>query len=140
MISGEFGRTGRPYVIGDLDLPRLGASGRVIFLVDTGSDQTIIHPPALRYWGVSAGQLTNRAGSTHGVGGLVALFFEPAILRFTDADLATVYTYRLNIAIAEPNAVNRNFPSLLGRNILDCWYLESDPTYNTLQFTVRRTL
>ena len=127
MISGEFGRTGRPYVIGNLDLPRLGVSGRLTFLVDTGADLTIIHPPALRYLGVSTDQLTNRAG-THGVGGPAALFVEPAILHFTDADRSTVYAYRLDIGIAEPRSANRNFPSLLGRNILDCWYLESDPT------------
>ena len=139
MIIGKFGRTGRPYVVGDLELPRLGVSGRLTFLVDTGADRTLIHPPALRYWGVSADRLTNRAG-TQGVGGPAALFLEPAILRFTDADLSTIYNYRLNLGIAEPNDANHNFPSLLGRNILDCWYLESDPTYNILQFTVRRTL
>ena len=139
MISGEFGRTGRPYVRGHLGLPRLGISGRLIFLVDTGSDSTIIHPPVIQDLGIPVDLLNNRAG-THGVGGTAAMFFEPAIVRFVDADRSTVYEYRLNIGIAEPNDSNRNFPSLLGRNILDCWYLESDPTYNILQFTVRRTL
>lgn len=139
MIIGWFGRTGRLYVKGDLQFPRLGASGILDFLVDTGADRTILHPPGIQDLAIPVDLLTNRS-ATYGVGGASGLFVEPAILRFTDADLTTVYTYRLNIAIAEPNAVNRNFPSLLGRNILDCWFLESDPTYNTLQFTVRRTL
>ena len=138
MISGEFGRTGRPYVWGRLELDRLGISGRLPFLVDTGSDQTIIHPPALRYLGLATDRLANLAG-THGVGGRVTLFFEPAILYFRDDDRSTAYTHRLAIGIAEPTDANRNYPSLLGRDILDCWYLESDPTNGLLQFTVRRT-
>ena len=139
MIIGWFGRTGRLYVKGDLQFPRLGVSGALEFLVDTGADRTIIHPPGIQELTIPVDLLTNRT-ATYGVGGASGLFREPAILRFRDADPTIHYTYRLNIAIAEPNAVNRNFPSLLGRNILDCWYLESDPTYNTLQFTVRRTL
>ena len=138
MISGYFGRTGRPYVKGRLELPRLGVSGRLIFLVDTGSDSTIIHPPVIQDLAIPVDLLANRMAA-YGVGGTSGLFFEPAALSFTDADLSTVYTHRLAIGIAEPSAANRNYPSLLGRDILDCWYLESDPTNALLQFTVRRT-
>ena len=139
MIIGYFGRTGRLYVSGHLQFPRLGVSGTLEFLVDTGADRTIIHPPDIRELALPVDLLAGRT-ATYGVGGPAGLFVEPAILRFTDADRSTVYAYRLDIGIAEPRSANRNFPSLLGRNILDCWYLESDPTYNMLQFTVRRTL
>ena len=139
MIIGWFGRTGRLYVRGDLHFPRLGVSGALEFLVDTGADRTIVHPPGIQKLVIPVDLLANRT-ATYGVGGSSGLFVEPAILRFRDAAPTIRYTYRLDIGIAEPNEVNRNFPSLLGRNILDCWYLESDPTYNMLQFTVRRTL
>ena len=139
MIIGYFGRTGRPYVRGHLQFPRLGVSGLLTFLADTGSDSTVIHPPDIQDLAIPVDLLANRT-ATYGIGGSSGLFVEPAILGFTDADRSTVYAYRLDIGIAEPRSANRNFPSLLGRNILDCWYLESDPTYNMLQFTVRRTL
>lgn len=138
MISGQFGRTGRPYVRGHLELPRLGVFGRLIFLVDTGSDSTIIHPPVIQDLAIPVDLLSNRR-ATHGVGGSSGLFVEPAILHFRDDDQSTSYTHRLAIGIAEPSAANRNYPSLLGRDILDCWYLESDPTNALLRFTVRRT-
>ena len=139
MIIGWFGRTGRLYVKGDLHFPRLGVSGALEFLVDTGANRTIVHPPGIQELALPLDLLANRR-EIYGVGGSAGLLFEPAILRFRDTDPTIRYTYRLNLGIAEPNDANRNFPSLLGRNILDCWYLESDPTYNILQFTVRRTL
>ena len=139
MISGYFGRAGIPYVSGNLRFPRLGVSTAVEFLVDTGASSTVIHPPDIQGLSLPLDLLAYRR-PMHGVGGVSGFFFERAVLRFTDADRSTVYTYRLAIGIAEPNAVNRNYPSLLGRDILDCWYLESDPTNALLRFTVRRTL
>ena len=57
-----------------------------------------------------------------------------------DWDLTTQYRCPLDIGIARPDEHNRDFPSLLGRDVLDCWYLESDTTNGLLQFTVRRLL
>ena len=67
-------------------------------------------------------------------------FSARATLIFTDADQITQYHYRLDIGIAKPDEHNRDFLSLLGRDVLDCWYLESDPTNGLLQFTARRLL
>ena len=139
MIIGYFGPAGALYVSGDLQFPRLGVSGGLDFLVDTGASRTVIHPSDIQGLALPPGLLAHRR-PMHGVGGASGFFFEPAILYFWDDDQSTIYTHRLAIGIAEPNAVNRNYPSLLGRDILDCWYLESDPTNALLQFTVRRTL
>ena len=139
MISGVFGRSGRPYVDGHLDIPRFRIRSVVRFLVDTGSDETIIHPRDPRRAGVLIPFPETLTG-IRGIGGSTALLRASATLIFTDADLTTQYRYPLDINIARPNAHNHNFPSLLGRDILDCWYLESDPTNNLLQFTVRRLL
>ena len=43
MIIGAFD-SGRPYVTGDVIIPRLNVRGAVAFLVDTGADVTCIHP------------------------------------------------------------------------------------------------
>ena len=139
MISGAFARSGRPYVGGQLVVPRFQISVRVNFLVDTGSDETIIHPRAIEDAGMMVPFPAN-APVTRGIGGSSALLKERATLVFADDDLTTQYRYHMPVNIARPGEHNRNFPSLLGRDVLDCWYLESDPTNGLLRFTVRRTL
>ena len=43
MIEGRFGNTsGRPYIEAHIDIPSLKISGSVSFLVDTGSDCTVL--------------------------------------------------------------------------------------------------
>ena len=42
MIVGKFDARGRPYVKGELTLPRLGVSHDVNFLLDTGADSITI--------------------------------------------------------------------------------------------------
>ena len=46
MIAGRFTDDGLPYIDGIVTFVRLGVSGRVRFLIDTGSDTTILHPDA----------------------------------------------------------------------------------------------
>ena len=139
MISGTFGRSGRLYVEGRLVVPRFQIMASVGFLVDTGSDETIIHPRDIEASGMMVPFPAN-APITRGIGGNSALLKERATLVFADDDLTTQYRYHMPVNIARPGEHNRNFPSLLGRDVLDCWYLESDPTNGLLRFTVRRTL
>ena len=84
-------------------------------------------------------ELTAQSRTT-GIGGTVDTFSEPAVLLFEDADGVTRYDYRLNIHIARPDAYNDDYPSLLGMDVLSCWYTECDPINNLLRFTVRRTM
>ena len=139
MIAGNFGADGRLTIEGELTFPRLGISEMILFLVDTGANMTIIHPSDIRESGIPTGLLENMF-RLQGIGGFADFYREPALLFFTDADRTTRYGYRLDIGIAAPDGNNRDFPSLLGRDILDCWYLECDPTNDILRFTVRRTL
>ena len=44
MIEGYFDRHGRPYLQGRLIIERLQVDGPIEFLVDTGSDGTVLHP------------------------------------------------------------------------------------------------
>ena len=139
MISGAFGRSGRLYVDCRVAIPRFRISAGIRFLVDTGSDETIIHPRDIEEAGVMV-PFPENMPRVPGIGGSSALLKAGGTLLFTDADRVTQYPYRLAVNIARPGDHNRNFPSLLGRDVLDCWYLESDPTNRLLQFTVRRTL
>ena len=139
MIIGSFEEEGRPYVKAELFLPRLKISASVNFLVDTGSDNTIIHPFDIALAGIRVTDLRGLS-SSRGIGGSSDAFVEDARLLFEDADGVTPYLYRLEIDIAKPDGNNQSLPSLLGRDILDCWYTECDPTNGLLQFTVRRTM
>ena len=138
MIIGSFEEQGCPYVRGRLLVPRFQIAADVTFLVDTGADSTVIHPADSRDAGIPVAFPEEMPGTE---GGGVAEFLRArATLIFTDADRISQYRYRLDIGIAKPDEHNRDFPSLLGRDVLDCWYLESDPTNGRLQFTVRRLL
>lgn len=139
MIIGLFDETGQPYVECQLTLLRLNARAAVRFLVDTGSNVTLLHPFDIRQAGVRMEELRRGSGMI-GIGGASGAFQEPAVLDFRDADGVTRYAYRLNVAIAPPQPYNDDFPSLLGMDILSCWYTECDPTNDLIRFTVRRTL
>ena len=38
---------------------------------------------------------------------------------------------------AYPNETNESLPSLLGRNVINHWYIQYDPANDRLEFTVR---
>ncbi len=139
MITGWFDEMGQPNVDCRLIIPRLGTRATIRFLVDTGSNITLLHPFDIRQAGIDLGDLMAETGTT-GIGGTTDVFSERAALYFTDADGIIEYSYRLDIHIARPDAYNDDFPSLLGMDVLGCWYTECDPTNGMLQFTVRRIL
>ncbi len=139
MIIGEFDEWSHPLVRCRMVIPRFGTDIEVEFLMDTGSEITLLHPLDLRQAGIRVEQLREGSG-TAGIAGVTGTFLEPAALHFRDADGTTRYSYRLNLEIARPDAYNADYPSLLGMDILSCWYTECDPTNDILQFTVRRIL
>ncbi len=84
--------------------------------------------------GLDFEHLRNRV-SYKGVGGTSPYFIEPAILSFTDKRQARLYAVQL--LIAEPNKSNEVLPSLLGRDVINNWRIEYDPTRSRLECTVR---
>ena len=123
MIIGSFRERWRPHVMARLVIPRLSVDVDIRFQIDTGSDITLLHPIDLHRAGIGVEQLDGESG-TEGIGGFAGAFREPAVLHFRDADGTTRYSYRLNLDIAIPSAYNDAFPSLLGVDILSCWYTE----------------
>ena len=134
MILGEFDERGRPFVRGRLVAPRLEIDESVLFLLDTGADVTCLHPADAKNVDLPFDQLRNET-SYRGVGGTSPYFVEPVILSFTDKLQARLYTVQL--LIAEPNRSNEVLPSLLGRDVINNWHIEYDPTRSRLECNVR---
>ena len=127
------------WVEGIVELPRLGVKETVLFLVDTGATDTTIHPADAQKLGIDFNLLTG-GDKSYGIGGASKMFREKASLLFQDSETLSWHPYELEINIADATEYNQGFPSLLGSDVLSCWYMESDPTNGLLQFTVRRTL
>ena len=124
MIVGYFTSDGLPWVDCDLLLPRFGLKAPVTFLVDTGSDTTILHPADGRTLRCPFDLLENPAEFT-GVGGTLHYYFEPAVLSFDDSDGGT-WEFEIDISIAKPDPVTNDLDSLLGRDLLNQVRMEYD--------------
>ena len=103
-------------------------------MLDTGADNTSLHPLAARRARIPFSQLGNRANS-RGIGGMSSYFREPALLVFDDGDQLRIYSVELRIA--EPSESNLPLPSLLGRNVINRWYMQYDPVNTRLECVVR---
>ena len=136
MIVGRFSSDGRPFVQGRVKIPRLQVDDKVDFLLDTGADSTCLHPDDVTSLRIPVSKLSNLAPS-RGVGGASAYYLEDAVLIFTDGGMSRFYAVTLLVAAA-PNEHSRDLPSLLGRNVINNWAVEYDPTNARLECTVRR--
>ena len=134
MIAGRFDELGRPYVEGRVTIPRLQVDERVLFLLDTGADSTCLHPRDAYSLSIPFSQLGSPVSSM-GVGGRSAYYREPTLLVFGDESKSRIYV--VDMLIAEPNESSEGLPSLLGRNVINHWLVEYDPTNGRLECTVR---
>ena len=117
MLKGLFrSETGAPIVEGHVAFPRLDRRGVVFFLVDTGADGTVLMPGDCDKLKIDYGTLVNPTTS-QGIGGSSGGFTERAVLSFSDERFR--YVYVLKIEISAPTRFNQEFPSLLGRDILN---------------------
>ncbi len=110
-----------PSVTAVVEIPNLGVSASVEFLVDTGATQTVLHPGDVLKLGID---ITTYAASAHpcissGVGGEASYGVEDAILRFKNINAPL----RALIGPLDPSqfefALKKQIPSLLGRDFLN---------------------
>ena len=135
MIVGRFER-GRPFLRGDVLVPRIGVRAVVNFLVDTGADVTCLHPKDSVPAHVPFERLGNLAAS-RGIGGQSAYFVERAVLSFRGADGRPIYEYDVDLYIGRPEDVSNWLPSLLGQDVLKRWRMVHDPASDELEIQPR---
>ncbi len=124
MLRGRFGDTsGRPYMEGRVLFPRLGTSGNVSFIFDTGADASLLMPLDAQRMGLDYG-LFEREASTLGIGGASENFIERAYLAFVGDE--ALYGYEIDLHICKPAKELMTIPSLLGRDIIDRWRVTYD--------------
>ena len=103
---------------GHVLLPRLGKSGNVSFIFDTGADTSLLMPLDAQRMGIDYGMLEKEV-STFGIGGEAENFIESAYLAFVGDD--ALYGYEIALHICKPAEELMTIPSLLGRDIIDRW-------------------
>jgi len=119
-IEGRFDSAGRPFITGELLLPDQGVRASLSFLVDTGTDRTLLLPAATARLAIDFARLAIAPHRMGGIGGSVRYAHAAARLVFYGSRM---YAYRLTIAVAEPGPQPSPVEALLGRDILDRWYL-----------------
>ena len=130
VIAGRFTDDGLPIIECTVSLPRFGLSGQVTFLVDTGSDTTILHPDAAADLGCPFHLLDNPAEFIS-AGGVLLYYTEPAVLSFNRVDGGTS-EFVIDISVAKPDPVTDDLDSLLGRDLLNQVRMEYDFGQNHL--------
>ena len=134
MIVGEFDARGRPYVEGRLIIPKFHVDRRVAFLLDTGAERTCLHPRDTSRARIPIEELGSPMES-RGVGGTSSYHRESTLLLFNDQLSTRIYLVEL--LIAERRDGNEGLPSLLGRDVMNHWQVNYDPTNGTLECNVR---
>ena len=131
MIAGSFALDGSPYVRTRVNLPRLNVVGDVHFLVDTGTDATIVHPYDAGHLGCPFDELHDPVDAIS-AGGLHTYYAEAAVVSFYDGEAR--YDFRITIQIGKPHPVTDRLESLLGRDVLNQLEMEYAPGRRQLRF------
>jgi hypothetical protein len=119
MLLGRFGDTsGRPHIEGRLSVPRIGISADISFVIDTGSDYTVLMPLDAARISLDYSRLGKEVDAV-GIGGLSRDFVEDALIAFTDG--IAVFIYETSLHIASPSVDIITIPSILGRDIINRW-------------------
>lgn len=130
MLIGRYGdTTGRPFMAAYVMIPRLGVSGLVSFLMDTGADQTVLMPSDVRRLGIAYDEL-DKATETFGVGGKSSDYTEPGACILQDDRV--LHVYNVDFVLMRRRRALETFPSLLGRNVMDRWRVVFDRPTGTL--------
>lgn len=138
MIKGRFGNTsGRPYIDGYLEIPHLSVRGNISFVLDTGSDCTVLMPLDARRLKLNYTQLEgSEQDESQGFGGKSIDFIVPAILMIREVG-STVHGYEVDLRVAEPKDGTEDIPSILGRDVLDHWRYTIDRQLSLIEATVK---
>ena len=133
MITGYFDERGRPYVEGQVQIPRLNIIGRVYFLVDTGATATSLSPNDTRNLRVPISELVSPVRH-RGIAGTRTYYREPTAILFFDG--AEWRRFEVDLYVAPLDEGADYLPSLLGRDVLNAVRMEYDFPASRLEFAV----
>ncbi len=133
MITGYFAPDGSPRMMVRVHLPRLGILGGVDFLIDTGTDTTVLHPTDADDLHCPFDELSNPSVSTS-VGGPHTYYAESAVVSLYDGE--TRHDLRVDIHIGKPHPVTNGLDSLLGRDVLNELDMQYAPRRGQLVFSL----
>ena len=131
MIDGYFAAHGRPHVRCRLHLPQLGIIQDVDFLVDTGTDVSILHPWDGIRIGCPFDELSHPVAVTSAAGPHT-YYAEPAIISLYDDEAR--HDFRVELHIGKPHPVTDALDSLLGLDVLNELEMEYAPLRAQLRF------
>src|SRR6185437_2504022 len=128
LIGRHAGLSLRPMIEGHVSIPSIGAGGFIQFLIDTGADCTTITPSDGKRLRIDYNRLTNEDHSM-GYTGSTLDFVCDGIITFSEIGIVEYeYDIELRITKLDPNNAELFLlPSLLGRDVLNQWYLSLDP-------------
>ena len=131
MLTGHFEpATGRPFIEAYVDIPLLKVAGFVLFLIDTGSDCTVIMPADARLLKIDYSKLKSTDTSI-GSSGPSLDYLCHAIVIFAEKGVRA-YSYNVELRIPESKPETMILPSLLGRDIFNRWQASFDPSKRTI--------
>jgi len=118
VIRGHY-RTGFPFVPALLILPRLGIAGIIEFLVDTGSDSTVLASQDAVDLGVNLSEdfVGRPIRRSVGIGGEQLEHAEAGEIRLREDDAGWL-VLRLVMSVAPAQPANLRVPSLMGQDVL----------------------
>lgn len=122
-IEGYFDSSSEPapYVEARVHLPRLGLSGTVDFLLDTGADATTLHPDDIFKSQIDLSMLSQDRITVRGVGGEMHYVSEEAVIYIEDNDAGGWHGFSIEMHITpqDDHITVEDLPSVLGRDILN---------------------
>ena len=123
-----------PYVEAGVEFPRLGLGATITFLIDTGADNTSLHPADIARFPISYRRL-RRSTSVYpnGIGGSMGYFQELAILYFRDTS-GPLRRFGCAIHICQRTTEKgvEGLPSILGRDFLNLCSSSMDKATNSV--------
>ena len=130
MLLGRYvGSSLRPMIEAHVTIPSIKAGGFIQFLIDTGADCTTVTPADGRRLRVDYSKLTREDHSV-GYTGSTLDFICQGVVTFSEIGVAE-YEYDVELRITKPDSNIQELlmlPSLLGRDILNCWQISLDPS------------
>ena len=120
------------YVQGFVHLPRLRVSHDVKFLIDTGADNTCLHPRDVGMFQIDYRRLRNSALATSaGIGGDLTYYREDAVLIFRDQSGEYLsWSFVIHLCVRPHSPTTLELPSLLGRDFINLCHFQANRSMN----------